>query len=175
MLDIKLVARQAEAVAANCVHRLMPFDVAALVARWQERNVALTKLEDARHASNENARAMKQPLPADERAAKIEAGRALKVRIAELDARSSVIAAEVDAAVRLLPNLTHPDTPVGATDADNFELRRWGTPRTLDFEVRDHVDLGRDLAIEADLLLVAAVRDRDLFGVGAGCEFDHER
>ena len=46
-----------------------------------------------------------------------------------------------------LPNLTHPDTPVGRSEADNVELRRVGTPRKFDFPVRDHVDLGEGLGM----------------------------
>jgi seryl-tRNA synthetase len=46
-----------------------------------------------------------------------------------------------------LPNLTHPDTPVGRSVDDNVELRRVGTPRTFAFPVRDHVDLGEALGM----------------------------
>ncbi|MBS3786255.1 MAG: serine--tRNA ligase, partial [Gammaproteobacteria bacterium] len=41
-----------------------------------------------------------------------------------------------------LPNLPHESVPVGATEADNLEVRRWGTPPVFDFKPRDHVDLG---------------------------------
>jgi seryl-tRNA synthetase len=41
-----------------------------------------------------------------------------------------------------IPNLAHPSVPVGHSEAENIELRRWGTPRSFEFEVRDHVDIG---------------------------------
>jgi seryl-tRNA synthetase len=44
-----------------------------------------------------------------------------------------------------LPNLTHPSTPVGRSADDNVEVRRYGAPRTFDFAVRDHTDLGEAL------------------------------
>ncbi len=145
MLDIKQVAQRVEEVTANCEARLMPADVAGLVARWQERNAAITELENTRYTANENARSMKGKLTPEERNEKIETGRALKTRVAELEGRAAVLAEEVDALLRTLPNLTHPDAPVGATDEDNFEVRRWGEPRAMAFDVRDHVALGKDL------------------------------
>ncbi len=44
-----------------------------------------------------------------------------------------------------LPNLTHPSVPTGRSADDNVEVRRWGTPRSFDFPVRDHTDLGEGL------------------------------
>jgi seryl-tRNA synthetase len=55
---------------------------------------------------------------------------------------SSASATGLRAMVLAIPNLPHPSVPIGRTDADNVELRRWGTPRTFDFEPRDHVDIG---------------------------------
>jgi seryl-tRNA synthetase len=44
-----------------------------------------------------------------------------------------------------IPNLTHPDAPIGQTEESNAELRRVGTPRTFDFTPRDHVEIGKAL------------------------------
>ncbi len=145
MLDIKYVIQHADDVAANCVHRLMPCDVEAVVALYRERNVAITEMESCRREMNENARSMKQRLEPDERQQKIERGRELKQRVAQLDARAQELKQQVNADVRLMPNLTHPDVPRGEDEEQNLELRRWGEPPTFDFEVRDHVALGRDL------------------------------
>lgn len=145
MLDIKQVAQRVDDVIANCEARLMPADVAGLVERWQARNAAITELESARHEANENARSMKGKLEPEVRAERIARGRELKQQISELEARAAGLADEVDAGLRALPNLTHPDAPIGKTDEDNRELRRWGTPAAFDFEVRDHVEIGRDL------------------------------
>ena len=41
-----------------------------------------------------------------------------------------------------MPNLPHPSVPVGRSEADNVEIRRWGTPRSFSFPARDHVDIG---------------------------------
>ncbi len=49
-----------------------------------------------------------------------------------------------------VPNLTHESVPIGASAVDNVEVRRWGTPRTFDFPVKDHVDLGTPLGLDFD-------------------------
>ena len=145
MLDLKYVVGNAEAVEANCTHRLMPRDVGAVVDLVNGRNQAITDMENCRREMNENARSMKQPLTPEQRQERIDRGRELKQKVAELDATADVLRARVEDELRLMPNLTHPDVPVGKDEADNAELKRWGTPPAFDFEVRDHVVLGRDL------------------------------
>ena len=50
-----------------------------------------------------------------------------------------------------VPNLPHESVPVGADESANVEVRRWGEPRSFDFPVRDHVDLGAPLGLDFDL------------------------
>jgi seryl-tRNA synthetase len=47
-----------------------------------------------------------------------------------------------------VPNLPHESVPTGRDEADNVEVRRWGTPRQFDFEVKDHVDVGAPLGLD---------------------------
>ncbi|PES02848.1 serine--tRNA ligase, partial [Bacillus cereus] len=54
---------------------------------------------------------------------------------AELDA----IQAELDGILLTIPNLPDASVPVGASEDDNVEVRRWGTPKAFDFEIKDHV------------------------------------
>ena len=50
--------------------------------------------------------------------------------------------AKIDAIAAVIPNLPHESVPLGSDEHDNVEQHRWGTPRTFDFEVKDHVELG---------------------------------
>jgi seryl-tRNA synthetase len=61
-----------------------------------------------------------------------------------------LIQAELHAMLMQLPNLPQADVPVGADESGNVEARRWGTPRTFDFAVKDHVDLGGPLGLDFD-------------------------
>ena len=57
---------------------------------------------------------------------------------------------ELSAMLMSVPNLPHESVPVGADEAGNVEVRRWGTPRAFDFAVKDHVDLGAPLGLDFD-------------------------
>src|SRR5262249_61014405 len=63
-------------------------------------------------------------------------------KIKQLD----VLVKEADEKVRALlleiPNVPHPSVPRGASDGDNVEVRRWGTPRVFDFAPRPHEEVG---------------------------------
>jgi seryl-tRNA synthetase len=64
--------------------------------------------------------------------------------------RLDVIQAELNAILMALPNLPHDSVPVGSDESGNVEVRRWGTPKTFDFTVKDHVDLGAPLGLDFD-------------------------
>ena len=61
------------------------------------------------------------------------------------EARLGELLEKFNAFVAGLPNLPHESVPVGNDETDNVEVKRWGTPRTFDFPVKDHVDLGEAL------------------------------
>jgi seryl-tRNA synthetase len=70
---------------------------------------------------------------------------ALKDELEANEVRLGELLKELDAFLALLPNLPQDSVPVGRSDADNVEVKRWGTPRSFDFAVKDHVDLGEAL------------------------------
>src|SRR5438132_7820957 len=76
-----------------------------------------------------------------------EANRARAQQIKQLGIQLDSIEHQRDAALLTLPNLPHASVPVGKSAADNQEVRRYGVPRTFDFEPKAHWDLGTDLGI----------------------------
>ena len=71
----------------------------------------------------------------------------LKKAMEELGAQLPEIKNQLENLLATLPNLLDEDTPIGNDDADNVEVKKWGTPRNFDFEVKDHVDLGESLGM----------------------------
>jgi seryl-tRNA synthetase len=65
--------------------------------------------------------------------------------------RLEAIQSELQSMVMGVPNLPDESVPVGADETANVEVRRWGTPRSYDFAVKDHVDLGAPLGLDFDL------------------------
>jgi len=68
-------------------------------------------------------------------------------RIKELDDELKVVEAELQGLLLLLPNLPHKDCPVGLSEEDNREVRRWGNQRSFAFEPKPHWELGENLGI----------------------------
>ena len=72
-------------------------------------------------------------------------GEALKKDSTDADAALALVQGQLDALLQGIPNIPDPSVPEGQDEEDNIEVRRWGTPKSFDFEVKDHVDLGANL------------------------------
>ncbi|MFP4011991.1 MAG: serine--tRNA ligase [Spirochaetaceae bacterium] len=145
MLDPKFIRDNLEAVQENLRTRNVDAD-AALVARlYDERNTSIGELDALRAARNENARRMKGKLDGEERAALIEEGKRLKAQIPEMEQKVRDIESALFEEAKRIPNMSHPDAPVGSDESDNAELKRVGSPKEFSFEPRDHVALGAEL------------------------------
>jgi seryl-tRNA synthetase len=149
MLDLKYVIANIDAVRQNCRNRKVPPDVLddidRVVALEAERRTLLAAVEEVRRRQNEVAQATGKEKDPERRSAHIEEGKRLKADVGEQEERLRVMDDEIKQRLRRVPNLTHPDAPIGATEDDSREIRKIGTPRTFDFPVKDHVDLGKVL------------------------------
>lgn len=147
MLDLKYIRENVELVKKNISLRGVRNADADLVVELYGRRVAIQQeLETLRAERNESSQKMKAKLEADERATLIERGRELKERIALLDQDHDALEAELAAAARNVPNMTHPDVPAGGED-DGRVLETVGIRPHFDFETRDHVALGTELKL----------------------------
>lgn len=142
MLDLKFVRENPELVRTNITNRNVHADLDRVLECYDTRNELVQKVEAQRALRNENARAMKQKLAPEERTALIEEGKRLKAVIAELEDELANAERDLAAAADTLPNLTHPDTPLGATEDANREIEVIGTVPSFQFAPRDHVALG---------------------------------
>jgi seryl-tRNA synthetase len=147
MLDYKFIKDNLAAVKKNIADRYMKADADLVVALYDERLAVLRELEDERKRRNDNTAAMKGKLEPDARQKLIDEGKALKERIALLEARSAEVEARLDEEGRKIPNMAHPSAPVGKEDKDNTEVKRVGEPTKFSFEPKDHVQLGQSLDI----------------------------
>lgn len=145
MIDIKLVRQDPERVRTSIVRRNLDatrIDVDALLALDQRWRDVQTKADELRAERNEVSNAIKKLEPAA-RAEAVARVKALKPELANLEAEFETIEREREVLLRLLPNFLADDVPDGKTDEENVEVSRWGEPKKLDFEPRDHVELGQ--------------------------------
>ena len=147
MLDIKFVKENLDAVRTNIKNRFMQADPDLAVKLYDERNQTLQLLEEKRKRRNEVAEAMKGKLELHERTALIEEGKAIKETIAQLEALLADQETRYMAELRKIPNMAHPEAPVGKEDKDNLEIKRIGTVPSFSFIPKDHVTLGSELDI----------------------------
>lgn len=145
MLDYKFIKNNVDAVKENIKNRSMQADVDLVVRLFDERTELITVLQELQTKRNENSAAMKKAASADERAVLIEAGKNLKVSIAEKEALLKEKEQALDKAARQIPNMAHPDAPIGKADTENCEVKQVGTIPQFSFEPKDHVQLGEAL------------------------------
>jgi len=149
MLDLKYVLANIDAVRQNCRNRNMPADIVdevdRLVAQEGERKGLLQTVEEMRRRQNEVAQATGKEKDPTKRAELVAEGKRLKSEAGQSEERLRQLEAEVHGRLARIPNLTHPDAPVGNTEEMSKELRKVGTPRTFDFTPKDHVAIGKEL------------------------------
>jgi seryl-tRNA synthetase len=146
MLDAAFVRANLEAVKANCKNRLAPH---AQVDRVVQLDDLRKQLIGETQTIQQRANEISQLIPKEKDPAKkqelIAEGKALRERKTAMEAEVKKVEADLHAALLTIPNMTHPDAPVGSTPADNKVLRRIGEPRQFDFAPKDHVALAEAL------------------------------
>lgn len=145
MLDRKFILENAALVKENCLRRKSPADVDRFVELEMQRRALQNRLDDLNRQANEVARSIGKADPAEREALKAK-GRELRSAAQAAEHELEALTAELDAIHRIIPNLSHPDAPVGEGEAANRELRRGRTPLpSFDFKPLDHVQLGEKL------------------------------
>jgi seryl-tRNA synthetase len=145
MLDLKFIRDNIDLVRQNTLNRKVPADPDRVVSLYDSRNQLLQDSDAQRHRRNENAQAMKVKLPPEERQRLVEEGKRIKESISRLEEELADVEADLSREAARIPNLSHPEAPVGSGEADNRELRRWGTPLSFSFPRRDHIQIGEAL------------------------------
>ncbi|MBC1457931.1 serine--tRNA ligase [Listeria newyorkensis] len=149
MLDVKLLREDFDGVKAKLSHRgeeLGEFEkFGALDTRRRTLIIEVETLKSQRNeVSQEIAQLKRDKQDAD---AKIEEMRVVGDRIKTFDIELNEIDEKLRNILMAIPNIPHESTPIGDTEDDNVEVRKWGEVRTFDFEPKAHWDLGTDLGI----------------------------
>ena len=154
MLDIVLLRKDLDAVVARLQTRKNPqpyLDVEAFRALEGERKTLQTRTEELQSQRNHLSKQIGmlkgkgQHAEADAVMAQVAA---IKTELETSAQRLEILQADLQSLLLAVPNLPHDSVPGGTDESGNVEVRRWGTPRTFDFEVRDHVDLGERLGLD---------------------------
>jgi seryl-tRNA synthetase len=156
MLDIKAVRQDPEAVAAALSKRGFDFDVAAFTALDARRKQAdidsQNLLAERKSASRKIGQLVGQGVPVDDAKAQVnETLSKIASQLDDLTEQARQVQGELDELLLSIPNIPAEEVPEGASEADNVEVVRWGSPKAFDFPVKDHVELGEGLGqLDAD-------------------------
>ncbi len=145
MLDAQFIRDHLDAVTANCRNRNVKADVDRVVHLDDERKRLVHEVQGLQQRQNELSKLIPKEKDAVKKQTLIQEGRSLREQVAALETRVNQVEDEQRAVLLTIPNMTHPDAPVGITAEDNKVLRRWGEPRKFDFPAKDHVALAEAL------------------------------
>jgi seryl-tRNA synthetase len=147
MLDLKYIRENAAAVQENCENRGVEADVGLVVELANRRSALIGELNELRQHQNQKAKSIGGEKDPEARERLIAESRAMKDRIPEREAELAETEGRLREELLKIPNMTHPDAPIGKDDSDNVEIRRWGEIPDFAFGVGDHVELGESLGI----------------------------
>nr|WP_314228918.1 serine--tRNA ligase [uncultured Kingella sp.] len=151
MLDIQLLRNDLAGVAARLATRGFELDTAAFEQLENQRKALQVQSEEAQAKVNTLSKQigelMKQGKREEAEAVKAEVAQ-VKTLQEQLNQDLPRIQAALDDLLLRIPNLPHSSVPVGKDETENVEVRKVGTPKIFDFEVKDHVDLGAALGLD---------------------------
>ncbi len=146
MLDIQLLRNNIDAVAERLATRGYTLDTATFQKLENERKTLQTRTQDLQASRNSLSKQIGMLKGKGEDASAVMAEvAAMKSELEANEVRLGELLKEFDAFVATIPNVPQESMPAGKSEADNVEVHRWGTPRSFDFPVKDHVDLGESL------------------------------
>lgn len=140
MLDLQFICDNRDLVETNCRNRGVTVDLDALLRLRERRNVLIQQQDSLRHEQKETSAGIPKTKDADEKARLIARGKELREQIAAAETDRKQVEDELRTIQAAIPNLSHPESPIGGEDA-SVTLRTWGEKPAFDFPVLDHVEL----------------------------------
>jgi len=148
MIDIQLLRSNLDGVAAQLARRGYHLDVAAFKALEDARKsiqTATERLQSQRNALAKQVGQAKAKKDEAQAATLMRQGAELGERLKQMEAENAALQARLHEFVWQIPNIPHESVPLGSRPEDSVEQRRWGEPRSFDFQPKDHVDVGAGL------------------------------
>ena len=151
MLDIQLLRNDIQTTAQRLAQRGFVLDTerfGELEGRRKQLQIRSEELQAQRNSlSKQIGVLMGQGKKDEAEAAKAQVAQ-LKTDLENIESELPQVQAALDDLLLRIPNLPHESVPVGKDETENVEVRKVGTPRTFDFDIKDHVDLGAALGLD---------------------------
>lgn len=151
MLDPNMLRKQLPEVVARLATRGFVFpeeEFKTLETARKDIQVKTEELQARRNALSKQIGMAKKN--GEDATALMEEAAQLPEKLSALEGELNEILGKLNDLMLRIPNLPHESVPVGKDETENVEVRRWGTPRSFDFEIKDHVDVGAPLGMDFD-------------------------
>jgi len=145
MLDSKLLRTELDETAAKLARRGFKLDVDTIRTLEEQRKSIQVEVENLQSSRNSISKQIGQLMSQGDKAGAEEIKKQIGSLGDDLDAKKvelDKIQAQLEAITQTVPNIPDDEVPDGKDENDNVEISRWGEPKTYDFELKDHVDLG---------------------------------
>ena len=148
MLDIKRIRKNPEHMNTLLKRRDPDLTIDAVLALDEKRRGLLLEVEEMKAEQNKVSKEIpKLKKEGKEVGETLAAMKQLSADIKALDVQVKAVEEEITDLLLSIPNAPHPQVKAGFSEEENTEIRKWGTPRTFDFEIKAHWDLGTNLDI----------------------------
>lgn len=145
MLEAAFIREHLDAVKSNCRNRNVKADVDRVVQLDDERKRLIQQTQVIQQRQNEVSKLIPKEKDPARKQELIAEGKRLREEVGIQEKQLKESQEQLHAALLTIPNMTHPDAPVGALAEDNKVIRQWGEPRKFDFAAKDHVALAEAL------------------------------
>lgn len=145
MLDLKVIRENAGLIREKLAQRGAVFDLDRVLELDADRRRLVVDIEQRRREKKSLSRQVRDK-PAESLDLVVRS-REISSALKEGEDRLQVVEQELNDLLLVLPNLPHASVPAGKNPEENVEVRRWGTPRTFDWEPKPHWEIGEDLRI----------------------------
>lgn len=147
MLDAQFIRDHLDAVKANVKNRNVKADVDKVIEIDDRRKALAQETQILQQKQNELSKKIPQEKDPAAKKALVEEGRGLREQVQALETQRGQIDTDLRAVLVTIPNMTHPDAPIGQQAEDNKVIKKWGEPRKFDGKPKDHVTIAEKLQL----------------------------
>lgn len=144
MLDINFIKQNKSQVQKAVEDKQLSLDLDVLLNLDEQRRTLIQLIDDLRQQVK-NFNKNINNIDASEKEKSLAGMKVLSLDLKDKEKKLREIELQYNNLMLLVPNIPSDDTPIGKTDEDNVEFEKWGEPRDFDFEIKSHIELGKDL------------------------------
>lgn len=172
MLDPKFVRDNLEAITIAAKNKRFEFDPKRFVALYEKRSKCIKETEELRNKRNEGSYAVKKAKSKEEREQLVTTMRQMGPILEEAEKALHEVEKDFEKLLLTIPSIPSKDTPMGASDADNVEIKKVGVPPHFEFIPKDHIEISKNLGIIDFERGTTIAGSRSYFLLGAGAELE---